>query len=139
MHLILKVFLVSFLFLFALRIGNSTTTTAKTTTSTSTTTSNKPLQSDEYSNPSLISHLKMTFHDLLDILRGEVEPIDNRCLFYYRTLADASAQFVECVANYSRPFRVCQNCLNRYLDFKNIHMLIKNVNKTKKKRKKNTK
>lgn len=75
----------------------------------------------------MIGHIKSSFRDLLDMLRGEVEPVDNRCLSYYRTLADVSARFIECVANYSRPFRVCQNCLNRYLDFTQIHKLIQNV------------
>lgn len=82
-------------------------------------------QSDD-DNTSYFGHMGSSIHDLLDLLRGVSVPDSNRCLSYYKSLADLSARFFECVANNSRPFHVCQNCLYHYAKFNQIHKLIEN-------------
>lgn len=55
------------------------------------------------------------------------KPIENTCIAYYKNLAQVSSSFIQCVANNSRPFRVCQNCLMYYLQFNEAYTLIKDV------------
>ncbi len=54
-------------------------------------------------------------------------PIEPSCLSYYSYLAKIGSLFTQCVVNYSRPFRVCQNCLKYYIEIKDAKNLIQNV------------
>ena len=69
----------------------------------------------------------LSFQEINNFIRGASIPIDNKCLSYYNSLADISSKFIECVANNSRPFHICQNCLTNYLKFNQLHKLIQNV------------
>jgi hypothetical protein len=53
-------------------------------------------------------------------------PIEPSCLSYYSNLAELGSLFTQCVVSYSRPFRVCENCLKYYLEIKEAKELIKN-------------
>ena len=57
-------------------------------------------------------------------------PIEASCLSYYSYLAKLGSLFTQCVVNYSRPFRVCENCLKYYMQITEAKRLIKNVNNT---------
>lgn len=54
-------------------------------------------------------------------------PIEPSCMSYYSYLAKLGAQFTQCVVDYSRPFRVCENCLRYYMEIVDAKKLIKNV------------
>jgi hypothetical protein len=54
-------------------------------------------------------------------------PIEASCLSYYSYLAKLGSLFTQCVVSYSRPFRVCENCLKYYLEIIDAKKLIKNV------------
>lgn len=54
-------------------------------------------------------------------------PIEASCLSYYSYLAKLGSLFTQCVVNYSRPFRVCENCLRYYMKITEAKKLIKNV------------
>jgi hypothetical protein len=56
-------------------------------------------------------------------------PIEASCLSYYSYLAKLGSLFTQCVVSYSRPFRVCENCLKYYLEILDAKKLIKNVPK----------
>ena len=49
------------------------------------------------------------------------------CLGYYDNLAHASSVFIECSINNSRPFHLCQNCAQSYLQVKESYNLILEV------------
>jgi len=53
-------------------------------------------------------------------------PIEASCLSYYSYLAKLGSLFTQCVVNYSRPFRVCENCLKYYMKITEAKRLIKN-------------
>ena len=46
------------------------------------------------------------------------------CLSYYDNLAQVSSLFTKCVINNSRPFHLCQNCAQYYLQVKDTYNLI---------------
>lgn len=54
-------------------------------------------------------------------------PIEPSCLSYYSYLAKLGSLFTQCVVNYSRPFRVCDNCLKYYMEIIDAKKLIQNV------------
>ncbi|CAF0851881.1 unnamed protein product [Brachionus calyciflorus] len=59
-------------------------------------------------------------------LRNNISiPIVNTCTASYVNLAQVTSDFIQCVAKYSRPFHVCQNCLSFYLKIKDAQILIK--------------
>lgn len=53
-------------------------------------------------------------------------PIEASCLSYYSYLAKLGSTFTRCVVSYSRPFRVCENCLRYYMQITEAKSLIKN-------------
>lgn len=85
------------------------------------------INGDGHEKANFFSRLALNFEDISNLLRGVSVPIDNKCLSYYKSLADISSKFIECVANNSRPFHVCQNCLMPFLKFNQLHKLIQNV------------
>lgn len=50
------------------------------------------------------------------------------CLSYFDNLARISSAFTRCVINNSRPFHLCQNCAEYYLQVKDTYNLIITVN-----------
>jgi len=70
------------------------------------------------------------FNDSSYELRHRIEPptpIEPSCLSYYSYLAKLGSLFTQCVVNYSRPFRVCDNCLKYYMEIIDAKKLIQNV------------
>lgn len=53
-------------------------------------------------------------------------PIEPSCLSYYSYLAKLGSLFTQCVVSFSRPFRVCENCLKYYMQIQEAKALIKN-------------
>lgn len=53
-------------------------------------------------------------------------PIEASCLSYYSYLARLGSLFTQCVVSYSRPFRVCENCLSYYMKISEAKRLIRN-------------
>jgi hypothetical protein len=49
------------------------------------------------------------------------------CLGYFDNLARVSSLFTQCVINNSRPFHLCQNCAQYYLQVKDTYSLIMSV------------
>ncbi|CAD5211158.1 unnamed protein product [Bursaphelenchus okinawaensis] len=46
--------------------------------------------------------------------------LDGPCQLHVQTLADAQARMVECATNFSSPPKVCTNCIDQYIHFKQI-------------------
>lgn len=65
--------------------------------------------------------------ETIELINNVSIPIENTCIASYKNLAQVSSQFIQCVANYSRPYHVCQNCLLYYLKFNEAYVLIKQV------------
>lgn len=65
--------------------------------------------------------------ETIELINNVSIPIENTCIASYKNLAQVSSQFIQCVANYSRPYHVCQNCLLYYLKFNEANVLINQV------------
>lgn len=74
-----------------------------------------------------IGHSNLTPKETESLVLNISQPIENDCISFYKNLAQVSSLFIQCVANNSRPFHVCQNCLHYYLQFNEAYTLIKNV------------
>lgn len=80
-----------------------------------------PVQSLNYVNQSITS-----LHSELKFDTKPPTPIESSCLSYYSYLARLGSLFTQCVVSYSRPFRVCENCLRYYMQINDAKRLIKN-------------
>lgn len=58
------------------------------------------------------------------------DPIENSCIVYFKDLSEDFSLFTQCVANYSRPFHICQNCIKYYLSLNKTRNLILDVSKS---------
>lgn len=81
----------------------------------------------EILKPLLKRKLIVNSQDFFELRNNISIPIENTCLASYKNLAQVSSEFIQCVANYSRPYHVCQNCLVYYLKLKDAYTLIREV------------
>lgn len=81
----------------------------------------------EILKPLLKRKLITNIQDFFELRNNISIPIENTCLASYKNLAHVSSQFIQCVANYSRPYHVCQNCLAFYLKLNDAYTLIREV------------
>ena len=76
----------------------------------------------EYTNQNFKSSNSIYFDS--SISNALSVPIENLCLSYYKKLTYTSGKFIDCAINNSRPFHLCQNCLEAYLEYKDVENLI---------------
>ena len=81
----------------------------------------------EILKPLLKRKLIANIQDFFELRNNISIPIENTCLASYKNLAHVSSEFIQCVANYSRPYHVCQNCLVYYLKLNDAYTLIREV------------
>lgn len=80
-----------------------------------------PIESLNYANETIT-----TLDSKLAFDTRPPTPIESSCLSYYSYLARLGSLFTQCVVSYSRPFRVCENCLRYYMEISDAKQLIKN-------------
>lgn len=83
-------------------------------------------QAYELDQMPLMSSLELLHSNMSYATTRPPTPIEPSCLSYYSYLAKLGSLFTQCVVSFSRPFRVCENCLKYYMQIQDAKDLIKN-------------